>query len=88
VEQAWRFLLGVSGVIFYNMNAEKFGVWSCIMQHALVLLDLLFAIFVFCLIWLGLQVGTWGGVVDGCMHIVIVNGQIFLRLGFDSPNIA
>jgi hypothetical protein len=55
---------------------------------ALVLLDLLFAIFVFCLIWLGLQVGTSGGVVDGCKHIVIANGQGLLRLGFNLPNSA
>jgi hypothetical protein len=57
-------------------------------QHALVLLDLLFAIFVFCLIWLGLQVGTWGGVVFGWRHIVIANGQSLLRLDFNSPKSA
>ncbi len=56
------------------------------MQHAIVLLDLLFAIFVFCLIWLGLQVGTWGGVEGGCKHIAIANGQSLLKLRFNSPN--
>ncbi len=60
--------------------------WSCIVQHALMLLDLLFAIFVFCLIWLGLQVGTWGGVMGGCKHIAITNGQFFLRLTFNSSS--
>jgi hypothetical protein len=79
VERAWRFLLGVSRIILCYVNDGKFGV-------ALVLLDLLFAIFVFCLIWSGLQVGTWGGVVDGCRHIVIADGQSLLRLGFNSPN--
>jgi hypothetical protein len=51
-----------------------------------VLLNLLFAIFVLCLIWLGLQVGTWGGVVGGCKHIVIANAQGLLRLGFNLLN--
>jgi len=50
------------------------------MQHAIVLLDLLFAIFVFCLIWLGLQVGTWGGVEGGCKYTAIANWQSLLRL--------
>jgi hypothetical protein len=45
----------------------------------------LFAIFVFCL---GLQVGTWGGVVAGCRHTAIANGQSLLRLGFNSPSSA
>jgi hypothetical protein len=49
-----------------------------------VLLDLLFAILVFRLIWLGLQVGTWGGVVGGYKHIALANGQSLLRLGFNS----
>jgi hypothetical protein len=60
------------------------GHWSCTVQHALVLLDLLFAIFVFCLIQLGLKVGAWGGVEGECMHTPIANGQSFLRLGFNS----
>ncbi len=51
-----------------------------------MLLVLLFAIFVFCLIWLGLQVGTWGGVVSGYMHIALTNGQSLLRLGFNFPS--
>jgi hypothetical protein len=63
----------------------------CVLENlefevALVLLNLLFAIFVFCLIWLGLQVGTWGGVVDGCKHTIIANVQGLLRLGFNLPN--
>jgi len=33
-----------------------------------------------------LQVGTWGGVVEGCRPIVIANGQGLLRLGFNLPN--
>jgi hypothetical protein len=52
------------------------------MHLCLWTLDLLFAIFVFCL---GLQVGTWGGVVGGCRHTAIANGQSLLRLGFNSP---
>jgi hypothetical protein len=67
-----------------SLEFRRLGFWSCIVQHALLLLDLLCAIFVFCLIWLGLQVGTRGGVVVGCKHIAITNGQIFLRLGFNS----
>jgi hypothetical protein len=54
------------------------------MQHAIVLLDLLFAIFVFCLIWLRLQVGAGGGVEGECMHNPIANGQSLLRLRFNS----
>jgi hypothetical protein len=54
------------------------------MQHAIVLLDLLFAIFVFCLIWLRLQVGAGGGVEGKCMHNPIANGQSLLRLRFNS----
>jgi len=62
------------------------GLWSCTLLHALVLLDLLFVILVFCLIWLWLQVGTCGcgGVVGGCRHIALANGQSLLRLGFNS----
>jgi hypothetical protein len=37
---------------------------------------------------LGLQVGTWGGVVGGCKHTTIANGQSFLILGFNSPSSA
>jgi hypothetical protein len=57
-------------------------------QHAFGLLDLHFAIFVFCLIWLGLQVGTGGGVEGECMHTSIANGQSLLRLGFNSVSSA
>jgi hypothetical protein len=45
------------------LESLESGLWSCIVEHALELLDLLCAIFVFCLIWLRLQIGTWGGVV-------------------------
>jgi hypothetical protein len=53
-------------------------------QHAIVLLGLLFAIFVFSLIWLRLQVGARGGVEGECMHTPIANGQSLLRLRFNS----
>ncbi len=74
----WRLLLGVSRIILCHVNAGKFGVWSCTCAFELT--------FVFCLIWLGLQVGTWGGVVDGCKHTIIANAQGLLRLGFNLPN--
>jgi hypothetical protein len=83
VERDWRFLLGGFGVILCNVNVGEFGVALCSMHLCLWTLDLLFAIFVFCL---GLQVGTWGGVVHGCRHIAIANGQSLFRLGFNSSS--
>ncbi len=49
--------------VMWMLESLEFGLWSCIMEHALVFLDLLCPIFVFCLIWRRLQIGTWGGVV-------------------------
>ncbi len=48
----------LSCVLWMLKNLE-FGLWSYTMQHAIVLQDLLFAIFVFCLIWLGLWMGAF-----------------------------
>jgi hypothetical protein len=55
-------------------------------KHAIVLLDLLFAIFVFLLlIVLGLQVGTGCGVEGECMHTPIANGQSLLKTQVQLP---
>jgi hypothetical protein len=64
-EWAWIFLPGVSEVILCNVNVGKFGIWTlklhcgaCTCASRLVVCN-----FIFCFKWLGLQVGTWGGVV-------------------------
>ncbi len=49
--------------VMWMLESLESGLWSCNVEHSLELLDLLCAIFVFCLIWLRLQIGTWGGVV-------------------------
>jgi hypothetical protein len=50
-ERAWRFLLGVSEVILYNVNVEKFGVWTlelhcgaCTCAFGLVVCNFLFCL--------------------------------------------
>ncbi len=58
-------------------------------QHALVLLDLLFAIFCLLLNMAGVASWNWrwgwgGGVEGECMHTPIANGQSLLRLVFNS----
>ncbi len=77
--------------VMWMLESLEFGIWSLYSRVAFYnmhlcfwTLDLLFAFFVFYLIWLGLQVGTWGGVVGGCMHTTIANGQNLLKLGFTS----
>jgi hypothetical protein len=79
VEQAWRFLLGVCGVILCTVNAEKFGVWTLELHYATCNCASRLIVCNFCLLF------NMVGVVDGCIHIVIANGQSLLRLGFNSP---
>jgi hypothetical protein len=88
VEWAWRFLLGVSGIILCNVNARKFGIWTLYSEIALcnMHLCLLFTIFVFCFIWLGLQVRTWGEVVGGLQARCYCKWAKSFETGFNSPN--
>ncbi len=63
-EWTWRFLLGVSEVILCNVNVGKFGLWTLELHcgACTCVFGLIVCNFLFCLMWLGLQVGTWGGV--------------------------
>jgi len=75
-------LLGVFGIVLCNVNAGRFWsleyrFWNWIVQHALVLLDsgVVIFIFIFCLIWMGLELGV--GLWVGASTLLLQMGKVF-----------